>query len=132
MRQDIKNWDTCRKMEFAKEIIKRSLGEIPKREISVILCRIAHKHNDPKWKTRELTEKEMIVYDCLLKEELNPATVYKWYLLTRTPDDVKQKLRLGIISQKKALKLNAGRIRYKEMQAGFDLMEQCRMLIRGI
>jgi len=67
-----------------------------------------------------------------LKEELNCTTLYKWYLLTRSPSDVKFKLRKGIISQKQAFRMNANRKRVKELTIGLELMEESRAFIRGL
>lgn len=37
----------------------------------------------------ELTFNERIVYDYLLKNNLNPSTVYRWFLASRIPVDIK-------------------------------------------
>ncbi len=49
-------------------------------------------------RVRDLTEAERILYDLLLKHNLNPSTTYRWFLATRVPTDIKEKLAKGMIS----------------------------------
>jgi hypothetical protein len=62
-----------------------------------------------KRKKRELTEIERIIYQFLLKEDLNPSTTYRWFLATRVPSDIKEKLERHQIPVKQALMISANR-----------------------
>ena len=62
----------------------------------------------------------------LHRNELNSSTTYTWFLLTNTPTDIKNKLRKGMISQKKAFMLRASHERVKELKMGIDIMEEVK------
>lgn len=81
---------------------------------------------------RELTETEKILYALLLKLELNPSVVYRWFLATRVPADIKEKLAKGQISQKKALEISANRKRVKESNVGLLMMEEIRTIMSSL
>ena len=83
-------------------------------------------------KPRELTSNERILYDYLLRKGLNPCTTYRWFLATRLPSDIKQKLEKGQIGQKLAMHISANRRRVKHSNQGLLLMEEIRNTIRGL
>jgi len=83
-------------------------------------------------KKRDLTESERILYDLLLKLNLNPSTTYRWFLATIVPADIKEKLAKGHISQKKALEISANRKRVKESNVGLLMIEEIRTIIGGL
>jgi hypothetical protein len=131
MRQDIEHLDVFEKMDFVKTLLRNRFPEIDdSNQMAVTLCRLSH-YASGKYKA-ELTDRERILLDLLLKEDINCSTLYKWYLLTRSPSDVKMKLRKGIISQKQAFRMNANRKRVKELTIGLELMEEARTFIRGL
>ena len=49
-----------------------------------------------------LTNQEQKVLEVLLSHKYNPHTVYRWSLIVKVPEEIKSKLRLGLIGQKKA------------------------------
>ncbi len=95
-----------------------------------MLCHIAHHHY--KEKRMDLNEKEMFLYDKLLKYGYNPSTVYKWFLLTKVPEDIKGRIQRQEISQRQALRMASNRKKVKEVNLGFQLMEEARAAIRGL
>jgi len=80
----------------------------------------------------ELSASELILYDYLLKNKLNPCTTYRWFIATRIPDDIKEKLSLGQISTKKAMEISANRKRVRESNLGLLMMEELRTIVRGL
>jgi len=85
------------------------------------------------WKGyRDLTLSERVLYDYLLKHNLNPCTTYRWFIATRIPDDVKEKLEKGQLSLKNAMKLSANRRRVKMSNQGLLIMEEIRTVMRGL
>ena len=131
MRQDIKHLNIFEKMDFVKTLLRNRFADIDDGyKMSIVLCRLAHYCNGSY--KGELTEEERILFDLLLKENLNANTVYKWYLLTRSPADIKHKLRKGVISQKQAFRINANRKRVKELTIGLELMEEARAFVQGL
>ena len=80
----------------------------------------------------ELSANELILYDYLLKKKLNPGTTYRWFIATRIPDDIKEKLAQGQISTKKAMEISANRKRVRESNLGLLMMEELRTIVRGL
>ena len=125
--------------------IKQQLKEImPEIEGDKLIAMLSHCRNyyggklyygrrdSPNRKPRELTQNERILYDFLLRNKLNPGTTYRWFIATRIPSDIKEKLIKGQISQKKALQISANRRRVKESNAGLLMMEEIRTIMRGL
>ncbi|MBI4152105.1 hypothetical protein HY495_00205 [Candidatus Woesearchaeota archaeon] len=83
-------------------------------------------------KKRDLTEAERILFDLLLRLNLNPSTTYRWFLAARIPGDIKEKLAKGMISQKKALEIAANRKRVKESNTGLLMIEEIRTIMRSL
>lgn len=89
--------------------------------------------NPANWsRKKELTEAEKIIYDYLLKNKLNPSTTYRWFLATRVPEDIKDKLKQGRLSYKKALEISANRRRKRESNTGLLMMEEINNVIRSL
>jgi len=80
----------------------------------------------------ELTANEKILYDYMLKNQLNPCTTYRWILATRIPDDIKDKLVKGLITVKKAMEISANRKRVKESNHGLLMMEELRTIMGAL
>jgi len=81
---------------------------------------------------RSLTYNESVLYEHLLKNGLNPSTTYRWFLATRIPEDVRDKLSKGKISVKKAMQISANRRRVKNSNLGLLMMEEIRTMMRGL
>jgi len=85
------------------------------------------------WKGyRKLTNNESILYEFLLRNNLNPSTCYRWFIATRVPEDVKDMLCKGKLSIKKAMQISANRRRVKESNKGLLMMEELRTIMRGL
>ena len=80
----------------------------------------------------ELTANEKILYDYMLKNQLNPCTTYRWILATRIPNDIKEKLVKGMITVKKAMEISANRKRVKESNQGLLMMEELRTIMGAL
>lgn len=80
----------------------------------------------------ELTANERILYDYLMKNKLNPCTTYRWFIATRIPNDIKDKLAKGQITVKKAMEISANRKRVRESNQGLLMMEELRNIVRGL
>lgn len=92
--------------------------------------RVHNKEN--RSRVRELTPAEQLLYDYLLKNNLNPCTTYRWFIATRLPSDIMEKLEKGQISQKKAMQISANRRRTKESTQGLLMMEEIRNVIQKL
>ncbi len=79
---------------------------------------------------RELTHTERLVYDYVLRTKLNPSTAYRWFLATRIPDDVKEKLAKGQLSYKLAMRIAWNRKKSAETNQGLLLIEELRNVMR--
>lgn len=83
-------------------------------------------------KPRDLTTNERIPYEYLLKENPNPSTTCRWFLATKVPEDIKQRLKNGKIPYKKALSTSAKIRRVKESNTGFLMMEEINNIVRSL
>lgn len=83
-------------------------------------------------KVRDLTRVEREVYDALLRHGHNPSTTYRWFLATRVPEDIKEKLMHDRISVKKALVISANRKKTKDCKLGLLMIEEIRDAIRRL
>ena len=88
------------KVSNIKHIIKEVLPETDESELTSQLRVIAKWHY--KKKKTILTSEQAKLYELLINKGYNPDTVYKWFLLTRSPFELRDKLKLKLISQKKA------------------------------
>lgn len=85
------------------------------------------------WKGyRDLTFNEKVLYEYLLKQGLCPSTTYRWFIATRIPSDVRDKLEKGQLSMKKAFQISANRRRVKESNTGLMMIEELRTIVRGL
>jgi len=83
-------------------------------------------------RARKLTINEQIIYDYMLKNNLNPSTTYRWFIATRLPSDLKEELEKGIIGQKLAMQLSANRRRTKNSSIGLAMMEDIRNIVKRL
>lgn len=130
------------KVSEIKQGIKTILPELEGDKLIAMLSKIrtyvAHKKKGVPlgrkgWKGyRELTFNEKVLYEYLLKNRLNPSTTYRWFLATRIPEDVKDKLSKGKISVKKAMQISANRRRVKNSNLGLLMMEEIKTIMRGL
>lgn len=130
------------KVNEIKKGIKTILPELEGDKLIAMLSKIrtyvAHKKKGVPlgrkgWKGyRKLTFNEKVLYEYLLKKDLNPSTTYRWFLATRIPEDVKEKLSKGKISVKKAMQISANRRRVKDSNLGLLMIEEIRTMMRGI
>ena len=74
-------------------------------------------------KKRDLTVNERILYDYLLKNNLNPSTIYRWFIATRLPQDIREQLAKGKIGQRIAMQISSNRRRTKDSTEGLLMME---------
>jgi len=131
------------KVNEIKQHLKDIIPEIESDKLIVILshCRAYYegklhygRRNVPEnlQRTRELTANERIVYEYLLKNKLNPSTTYRWFIATRLPQDVREKLAKGEIGQKQAMLISANRRNAKMSQIGLLMMEEIREIIQKL
>ena len=134
--------DIFDKVNEIKRDIKAILPEIKSDELIGMLsrCRNYYFGNlhygrrgpENKKRKRELTINERILYDYLLKNNLNPSTTYRWFIATRLPQDIREKLAKGKIGQKQAMQIAANRRRTKNSTEGLLMMEEIRSIIQKL
>ncbi|MBS3107015.1 hypothetical protein J4419_05130 [Candidatus Woesearchaeota archaeon] len=127
-----------------EEIRQRLKTVIPEVDSTRLLPMLSHcrrhyegklyygRRDHPDNRVRELTQAERIIYDYMLRSDLNPSTAYRWFIATRVPLDIKEKLERGLISQKKAMEISANRRKVKHSNLGLLMMEELRTLIGGL
>ncbi len=142
VRQNGKKINIFDKVSEIKKDIKEILPEIEGDRLISMLSKIrtycAHKKKGvPVGRNglkgfRSLTQNERILYEYLLKNNLNPSTTYRWFIATRIPTDVREMLEKGKISVKKAMQISANRRRVRESNSGLLMMEEIRTIMRGL
>jgi len=85
-----------------------------------------------KKRKRPLTKAETVLYDYMLKNNLNPSTTYRWMIACRVPSDIKEKLALGQISYRKAMQISANRKRVRESNTGLLMIEEINNFVRSL
>ncbi len=83
-------------------------------------------------RVKVLREKEAEVYDILLKNGYKPERVYKWLLLERAPNHIKEKLMRGEIGLEHAIKLSYQWRRMADSYSGKEIMEEMQRVIGGL
>ena len=126
MLKNTKTKDCFTKAIMFADFVKNQIGEVSGDELLTILCHLhhhyRHRRNEP------LTEKEMLVYDLMLREGLNPHTVYSWFLAAKAPSDVEQRLKEGKISIQQAQKLGRNEVLKEQARKGIEFLRDCRNL----
>ena len=131
------------KVHEIKQQLKQTLPEIEGYRLINMLghCRRYYEGNlhygrrgipENRKKKRKLTDTERVLYDFLLRNNLNPSTAYRWFLATRVPDDIKEKLAKNQISFRKAMHIAYNRKRARESNVGLLMMEEIRIVIREL
>ncbi len=130
------------KVNEIKRDIKDVLPEIEGDKLILILSKIrtylSHKKKGVPlgrkgWKGyRDLTNNERIIYEYLLKRSLNPGTTYRWFIATRLPSDIREKLANNQLSMRKAMEISANRRKDNLSKQGLLIMEEIRTVMRGI
>jgi hypothetical protein len=134
------------KVREIKQKLKRALPEIEDNRLISMLghCRryyegslyygrrTTDKTEKKQRKQLDLTQMERVLYDFLLRNNLNPSTTYRWFLATRVPDDIKDKLAKKQISYRKAMQISYNRKRVRESNIGLLMLEEMRIIVRGL
>ena len=118
---------TLQKAEHIKQIIQKLFPDVKNKKISVMLSRCGHYHYD---KNAKIGTEELMLYDVLVKYGYNPFRVYKWFRVSLLPEDIKDDVEKGKLSQEKALKVFSNRYRQKEISNAWRFMEEARRIVK--
>lgn len=122
--------DYLRRFEELKKRLYSEFSWIEMRNLTKMLNTIGHYHYDRKGFILLGEEREL--YNFLMKNGYNPYTVYKWALLERIPENIRQMLRENKIGQKKAISEALTQRREEEEKIFTGLHEMGIALIRGM
>ena len=132
MREDWIRKGVFEKVKLVKGMIHSTIPGLQKAsdiELKLMMSHIAHFHVNNR---KTISENEAIIYDTLIRNDINPSTAYKWFCLTMLPADFHHKMKSGRISQKQALRQAAGRKRDREIRMSMEIMQMVRESIRKI
>jgi len=143
IRENGKKINIFNKVAQIKEDLKVLLPEIEEDKIIPMFSHIRNffygnlhygRRNVPENKKRKrpLSKAETILYDYMLKNNLNPSTTYRWMIACRVPADIKDKLSKGQISCKKAMQISANRKRLRESNTGLLMVEEINNIVRSL
>lgn len=122
--------DYLKRFEELKKRLYSEFNWLSVRDLTKILGSIGHYHYDRKGVFLLGEEREL--YDFLMKNGYNPYTVYKWALLERIPENIRQMLKAKKIGQKKAISRAVTQRREEEDKVFTGLHEMGIALIRGM
>ncbi|MBW2976577.1 hypothetical protein KY347_03975 [Candidatus Woesearchaeota archaeon] len=141
IRENGRKVNLFREVDKIKQELKAIIPEVDDDKFTEIMghCRRYYegnlyygRRNSRTKKPRDLTHTERLVYDYLLRKKCNPSTTYRWFLATRIPDDVKEKLAKGQIGFKTAMRIAWNRKKAAETNLGILLIEDLRAIIRTL
>lgn len=84
------------------------------------------------YKIKPLTEAEKIMLDYLLKNNIVPKTVYRWFRVSKVPTDIMTKLRNGQVSVKEAIRASTNRLKQRQSNTGLMVMEEINNIVRSL
>ena len=124
-----------------KRELKSLLPEIEEDKYLHMLSHLCNFHNNKKqyWtrdtrkKTttlKSLTSAEIVFLDYLLKNNLSPKTTYRWFLVSKLPEDIKEKLKKGFVSVAQARKVATNRLRQRESNEGLGMIIEIQEVVR--
>lgn len=122
--------DYLQRFEELKKRLYSEFSWLSGRDLSQLLSKMGHYHYDRKGLM--LVGEDRDLYDFLMKNGYNPYTVYRWALLERVPEEIRQKLKENKIGQKKAISEAYVRKREAENKVFIGLHEMGLTLIRGM
>jgi len=118
--------DVFMKAELLKQMIEQAIGTISGDDLLTLAC-----HLDHFWLNRRkepLTEKEMMVYELLNKERINPSTAYSWLLASRAPNDVRRRYELGRIQSRQLVLFGRNEVEKAKCRKSLQLIRELRDL----
>ena len=130
MRADWKNKSVFEKSSILTSFLLGKIDGLKAEEIVLSLCHVAKSHYG--YRKEPLTEKEMLVYDLLLREDINPETAYEWVLATKGDDEVNRKLESKEISQKQAIRLTRNNEEMLRVNKSLSILKECRKLLTEV
>lgn len=87
------------KIEAVKKLVSSQYGSLDSEELLDLVRVCARFHYK---KQASLSKNQAKMYELLINNNYNPDTVYKWLLLTKSHPELKSKLKVRAISQRKA------------------------------
>ena len=86
--------------ELVKEIYPKLSIEDLTKEVGFLTN---YWHSGKRQKGISLTQRQLILYELLIKNKYNPATVYRWLLLATAPTELQEDVKIGKLSIRTAL-----------------------------
>lgn len=85
------------KVRKVREVVADVYPSLSDKELAGIVGFLSnHWHGKKRKRHVKLTKQQLMIYDLLIKNGYNPATVYKWFLLATAPGDVREQVRDGV------------------------------------
>lgn len=116
-------------LDKVKKLVLNAAPGFDLEELSTVLGRLGTQHYKRKGM---LLGKERRIYNNLIENGYNPFTVYKWSLLERVPEHVRNQLRNGVIGQKRASRMATTRRRETGTSLQLKIKQQGLVLVRGL
>jgi len=122
--------DVHTKAELVRKMVEESIGIVSGDELLTITCHLDHFYLNRR--KEPLTEKEMLVYTLLNKEQLNPCTVYSWLLASRAPADAKKRHELGRINVVQLARFGRNEVEREKAKTGLEFIREIKDLVEVV
>ena len=116
-------------LKITKEILSPVIKGKNDDEIRIMLSRCANYYGG---RDLKFTKLESALYELLLKKELHPKTVYKYFLAQRYPENIKKLLRENKIGFTNAQARAQAQKRFKNSNNAKQLMEDMKSVVGGL
>jgi len=117
------------RIEDVKKILHPKIKNKSNAEIKVMLCHCVNKNIGRNY---SLTKEEQELLDFILKNNLNPKTIYSYFLVFDYPAHIRSKLRDKEIGFNKAQRLAYAHRTMANRKGTQEIMEQMRNIIRRL
>ncbi len=125
----MKRTNVFEKIESSKEILKPVIEGKTDREIKRFLCHCVYYQMGRK---KDITGEEREIYDFILKSNLKPKTLYKYFLILDYPEHVRNQLRECKMSLDEARSKSFAYKRMINTKNGKEIMAEMLAVIRRL
>jgi len=93
------------KIKEVKDLVKEVYPKLSMEELTQEIQFLSNYwHGNKRKRGTKLTQQQLVIYELLIKNNYNPATAYRWFLLATAPKELQEKVNYGELSIRDALK----------------------------
>lgn len=95
------------------------------------LSRLAHVNHpyQRKYGPRKLTTDELLLAEALRQNGITPGSAYRWFLVARAPEDIRDLVKSGQLTQNEALKSSVKQREVLNQGMGLEILQDIRRIM---